>query len=291
MKPTQITPTVDQIKEQVNAEWTDPVTVSTFRKWHAKSVVQTHEATDALVQLADVADGLSVLDIASGTGEPAITLAKAVGPKGRVIATDLAQGMLEVAQENAHRAGVTNLSFQQADGHCLPFPDEAFDRVTCRFGVMYFADVGEALREIRRVLRRGGLLAVTAWGPMEENTLAVSAMVPFLKRVSVPPSAPGSPNPFKFASPGSLSTELKNAGFERIAEHARTIDCSWPGPPEELWECFSEIANPLLGPIMDSMTPEDRQFATNEVIEAYGRCYNGQRVKATVGIVLATGMR
>jgi SAM-dependent methyltransferase len=186
---------------------------------------------------------------------------------------------------------VTNVALEQADAHSLPFPDEAFDRVTCRFGVMYFADVGEALREIRRVLRRGGLLAVTAWGPMEENTLAVSALEPFIKRVGVPPSAPGAPNPFRFASPGSLSTELKNAGFERVVEQSRTIDCSWPGPPEELWECFSEIANPLLSPIMDSMTPDDRQFAINEVIEAYRRSHNGQRVHATVGIVLAAGMR
>jgi SAM-dependent methyltransferase len=201
MNRTQITPTVDWIKDQLKAEWTDPVTVSTFGKWHAKSVVQTQEATDALVQVADLADGLSVLDIASGTGEPAITLAKAVGPNGHAMGTDLARGMLDVAEENAQSARVTNVSFEQADAHSLPFQDEAFERVTCRFGVMYFADVGEALREIRRVLRRGGVLAVTAWGPIEENTLVVSAMGPFLGRVSVPPSAAGAPNPFRLHHP------------------------------------------------------------------------------------------
>jgi ubiquinone/menaquinone biosynthesis C-methylase UbiE len=88
------------------------------------------EATDALVQVADLADGLSVLDIASGTGEPAITLAKAVGPNGHVMATDLTRGMLGVAEENARCAAVTNVAFEQADAHSLPFPDEAFDRFT-----------------------------------------------------------------------------------------------------------------------------------------------------------------
>ena len=78
------------------------------------------------------------------------------------MATDLGPGMLGAAEENARTAGVTNISFQQADAHSLPLPDETFDRVTCRFGVMYFAEIGQALREIRRVLRRRGLL-LTAW--------------------------------------------------------------------------------------------------------------------------------
>lgn len=231
MNPIRIMPTVDPMKGRVHAEWTDPVTVSTWRKWHPKSVVQTREATETLVRLALVAAGLNVLDIASGTGEPAIPLAKAVGPSGHVFATDLSRGMLDVAAENAHRAELANLLFHRADAHSLPFPDETFDRVTCRFGLMYFADLGQALSEVRRVLRRGGLMAVTAWGPVEENTLAISAMGPFLKRVSVPPPVPGSLNPFRFAMRGTLSQELKNGGFEQVTEESHTIDCSWPGPP------------------------------------------------------------
>lgn len=119
-------------------------------KWHSKFIAQTREATEALVQIARIAQGLSVLDIASGTGEPAITLAEAVGPGGHVVATDLARGMLEVAEENAHTAGVTNISFQQADAHSLPFADVTFDRITCRFGAMYFVDVSQTLSEMRR---------------------------------------------------------------------------------------------------------------------------------------------
>jgi len=124
-----------------------------------------------------------------------------------------------------------------------------------------------------------GLLAMAAWGPMEQSTLAVSAMGPFLRRVNVPPPDPGSPNPFKFATRGSLSKELEKAGFDRVVEQSRIIDCSWPGPPEELWDCFREIASPLLSPIIDSMSPEDQQLAINEVIEDYRGCYDGQRVK------------
>jgi ubiquinone/menaquinone biosynthesis C-methylase UbiE len=146
-------------------------------------IVQTREATDALIEVARILPGLIILAIASGTVEPAFTLAKAVGPDGRVIATDLAPDMLAAAEENARGDGLANLS-SQADAHALPFPDESFDRVTCRFGVMYFAEVGQALGEIRRVLRPGGLIALAAWGPVEQNILAMCTMGPLLKRAN-----------------------------------------------------------------------------------------------------------
>ena len=82
MNPSHITPTIDQIKEQVHSEWINPGTVATWQKWHAKSAIQTREATDALMQIARLTHGLSILDLASGTDEPAIKLAKSVGPDG-----------------------------------------------------------------------------------------------------------------------------------------------------------------------------------------------------------------
>jgi SAM-dependent methyltransferase len=283
-------PNAEQFKEQIRAEWTDSATVSAWRKWHSKSVVHTREATDAIVRVAHVAHGLSILDLASGTGEPALTLASAVGPEGHVVATDLGAGMLALAEENAQRAGLTNLTFQEADAHVLPFGDETFDRVTCRFGVMYFADVGQALREIRRVLKAGGLVALAAWGPVEQNPISLAALGPFLKRTNIPPPPPGAPHPFRFASPGSLAQELERAGFARVEEHLRTINAAWPGPPEEFWEHFRDIAV-AFQPIMDSLTPDQRQEAISEVIEGFAHYYDGQSVNAPVVIVLATGVR
>jgi len=287
---TPKTPTTEQFKEQIRAEWTDSATISTWRKWHSKFVVLTREATDAIVQAAHVAPGLRILDLASGTGEPALTLARAAGPEGHVTATDLGAGMLSLAQEHARHAALTNLTFQEADAHALPFPDETFDRVTCRFGVMYFVEVAQALREIRRVLKSGGLVAFTAWGPLEQNPITLSAMGPFLRRTSIPPPPPGSPHPFRFALQGSLSQELERAGFERVEEQYCTINCAWPGTPEDLWEHFREIAVPLR-PIMDSLAPDQRQQAVSEAIEAFGRFYDGRRVNAPAVIVLATGVR
>ena len=141
MNPKSPTGTTEEVKQRVYSDWRDEATVASWRKWHPKMIVQTREATDALIEVARILPGLIILAIASGTVEPAFTLAKAVGPDGRVIATDLAPDMLAAAEENARGDGLANLS-SQADAHALPFPDESFDRVTCRFGVMYFAEVG-----------------------------------------------------------------------------------------------------------------------------------------------------
>src|SRR5439155_5325472 len=114
--------------------------------------------------------GLDVLDLASGTGEPALTLAPLVLPGGTVTATDLLPEILAVAEEQAAQQGRANLRCGVADAGDLPFADASFDRVTCRFGVMFFPDVPRALREVCRVLRPGGRAAFTAWGPAAEQT-------------------------------------------------------------------------------------------------------------------------
>ena len=224
-----------RFKEQIRAEWTEEATVVAWRRWHPQLAIAGRGATGAIVEAARVKPGMRVLDLASGTGEPALTLARAVGPAGHVTATDLGPGMLKAAEENAKQAGLTNLTFREADAHQLPFPDESFDRVTCRFGVYYFADVGQALREIRRVLRPGGLAALTALGPLERNPLSLSFLEPFLKRVVVPPPPPGAPHPFKFAEQGSLARELERAGFRQVEEEFRTMVDAFHENGIEVW--------------------------------------------------------
>ena len=103
--------------------------------------------------------GMKVLDLAAGTGEPAISLASRVAPGGKVTALDLSAELLEIASGRARERKLTNLVIQQADAHELPFPDNIFDLVTSRFGVMFFET--KALHEARRVLKPGAPLVIT----------------------------------------------------------------------------------------------------------------------------------
>jgi ubiquinone/menaquinone biosynthesis C-methylase UbiE len=283
-------PSTEQFKERVVQEWTDSNTIAAWSKWHSKIAVASAEAKEAIVRSAQVEPGMQVLDIASGTGEPALTLAELVGSEGHVTATDLGSGMIAVAKENAEKAGLTNMTFLQADAHQLPFSDRSFDRATCRFGVMFFADLPQALGEIHRVLKPSGRVAFTAWGPLEKNPYFLTTLAPFLKRVEVPPPPSGAPQPFRFAEPGTLAAELQRAGFQEVQEETRTISLNWPGPPEEVWEHIRDVAVPF-HPIIYGLEPEARTQAIGEVVEGYRQHYDGQKVNLPAVIVIASGMR
>ena len=127
MSTPEVTKT-ERLKEQVRQDWTR--NAPSWRKGKAQHEEQTRAATEAITKAAQIKLGMQVLDLASGTGEPALTLAEAVGPDGHVTATDLVPEMLAVAEESARQRGLTNITFRQVDAEALPFPDRSFDVVT-----------------------------------------------------------------------------------------------------------------------------------------------------------------
>lgn len=276
-------------EKKVKAEWMDEVTARAWRKWHDKSVRLWEDFTAATLEAAQLQPGQRVLDLAGGTGDPALAVAGRVGPAGHVVITDIAPQMLEIARDNARSAGVTHVSFEVVDAHTLPYPDASFDRVTCRLGVMFFWDCNRALREIRRVLKPGGVAAFIAWGPVEQNDYMRTAMGPFKRRKPPPPAPPGSPTPYRFGQPGSLSAELRAAGFSAVQEESRTVRMPWPGPPEELWTRLHEVSAPMR-PYFDSFPPDEKAEAIKEAIAGLTKFYNGREVitQATIVVVSAT---
>jgi ubiquinone/menaquinone biosynthesis C-methylase UbiE len=145
-----------EYQELVEAEWTDPTTIDAWQRWSAKQLAQYRDAAALLLEAAGVRPGCDVLDLASGTGDPATAIAETVGPSGRVTATDLSAEMVAVCAANLRGQGFTNAEVFQADVQSLPFPDGRFDCVTSKLGAMYFVDLPRALAEIRRVLKPGG---------------------------------------------------------------------------------------------------------------------------------------
>src|SRR5712692_2259337 len=155
-------------QENSGPQWGASYRLIASEKWKAKSAAMGRAVTEALVECAAPKPGMKVLDLASGTGEPAITLASRVGPEGHVTALDFSPELLEIAAQRARERGLTNFSSRQADAHHLPFPDRSFDLATSRFGVMFFADCGTALRELHRVLKPGARACFVTWGPFEQ---------------------------------------------------------------------------------------------------------------------------
>src|SRR5215211_5997139 len=117
------------------------------------------------VERLGLTPGQRVLDVCCGSGASAVPAARLVGPGGSVIGVDLAQNLLELARSKAEQHGLGNVDFQSGDMTRLPFEDESFDVVVCVFGVFFVPDMESALRELKRVLRTEGKLAITTWGP------------------------------------------------------------------------------------------------------------------------------
>ncbi len=218
---------VERIKEQTRRDWSGGA--AAWRKWNPQFVVLSRAATAAIIQAAGVTAGMQVLDLASGTGEPALSLAEAVGAQGHVTATDLALEMLLITEEYARQRGLTNLTCKPADAEALPFPDQSFDVVTCRFGVMFFPNPGQAFHEIRRVLKPGGRATFVAWGALDQNPYFTTTVGVFMRHVQLPPPPLDTPTPFTFARTGTLSAALQEAGFTQVAGRDPQHSLEFPG--------------------------------------------------------------
>ncbi|HEY6891583.1 MAG TPA: methyltransferase domain-containing protein, partial [Solirubrobacter sp.] len=119
----------------------------------------------ATVSRLNLAPGLTVLDLCCGSGASAIPAAHTVGPAGSVIGIDVAAPLLEAARARAEREGLRNVEFRLADARVSGFPDGSFDAVVCVFGVFFVADMEAFVAEMWRLVRPGGTLAITTWGP------------------------------------------------------------------------------------------------------------------------------
>jgi SAM-dependent methyltransferase len=245
--------------------------------------------TQSLVEYARPTAGMAALDLASGTGEPAISLAALVGPTGQVTALDLSAELLEIAAGRAQSRGLTNFSIQKADAHSLPFPDDNFDLVTSRFGVMFFRDVELALREVRRVLRPSARVCLLAWGPFEQPYWQ-SMMGVVHRHVGGPLLPPGGPDPFRFSESGSLSAVLRSAGFGEVEEQTKTIPWTWPGSVEEVWDQMQAVAVPFR-PMLERVPADQWPRIHGEIHRSVAQYSDGESVAFGAAVVLASGRK
>ncbi|WP_336081916.1 class I SAM-dependent methyltransferase [Thalassospira sp. CH_XMU1448-2] len=160
---------------------------------------------------------LDVLDLASGVGEPAFSFARALGDAGgHVTASDIVPEMCDGLSARAVEEGITNISVIPADMEKLPFSDQSFDVVSCRFGVMFCTDPDQALCEAHRVLRSGGRAVYMVWAPMVDNPL-FAAMDAVLGNILGVGFESAGLDPFAFGHPDKSMMRLEDAGFTDIA--------------------------------------------------------------------------
>ncbi len=270
------------------SDWDHFGRANAARQWRKQSAAMGRNVTELIVQAADAARGMRILDVACGTGEPTISLARLLDGTGQVLGVDISSEALKVGRERVAAQGLTNVQFQLADVHELPFPDNTFDRVTSRLGVMFFADLPRAAAEMRRVLKLQGKIALVAWGPKEQPYF--ETMAGTVLRNSAGASVPASAQKmFAFGNAGALARVLNDAGFRSIDEAFQTVPWTWPGSPEDVWAYFQEVAVPFR-PLLDSIPRNRRAEVDAAVLREIASYYDGTEIKftATVNVTSAT---
>jgi ubiquinone/menaquinone biosynthesis C-methylase UbiE len=225
--------------------------------------------TQALIEDAEIITRQVVLDVATGPGEPALSLAKLVGPEGKVIGVDAAPEMVEAARREANRRGFQNAKFDVALADDLPFPENTFDAVVSRFGVMFFPSPIDCVREMLRVLKPGCRVAMAVWHFAERNPFHYSVSQVVQRYVDAPTPDPDSPDAFRFAAPGKLLTILSNAGVSATTERLLRFTIRAPMSAEDFWTLRSEMSEKLRTKLA-TLSKEKMAELKREALEALG---------------------
>jgi len=201
--------------------------------------------THALVEDGQIGSQHAVLDIATGPGEPALSVAALVGPEGKIFGIDPIPEMVAAARRAADRLGLKNAQFDVAFADHLPFPADTFDAVVSRFGVMFFPSPIDAMREILRVLKPGRKLALAVWRFAERNPFHCSLSRVIDRFVDSPPPAPDALDAFRFATPGKLREILNEAGAIAPSERLLQFTIQAPISVEDFWALRLEMSDKL----------------------------------------------
>ncbi len=196
-------------------------------------VPELRACSERCLDLAQLRPGERVLDVATGTGVAAFMAAERVGAGGEVVATDLAQKMVDATRAEAERLGMSQMTFERVDAEDLAFPDGSFDAALCVLGLMYPADPQRAIDQMFRVLRSGGRAAVSVWG--RRDRCGWNAVFPIIDaRVN----SDVCPLFFSLGNPGALKFAFERAGFVELVEERIDRALIWQSDEAALGAIF-----------------------------------------------------
>ncbi|MGW5686719.1 class I SAM-dependent methyltransferase [Nonomuraea sp. NPDC003754] len=192
-----------------------------WRRWQNVFERGAASVSTALVRLGGLRPGQSVLDVGTGLGEPALTAAGVVGPRGRVLGIDVSPAMISAARARA--AHLPFAEFVVGEVTTAALAPGAFDAVLSRWGLMFAADRAATLRALAGLLRPGGVLAAATWAPPPAVPMISLAFRVIAERLALAPPPPGLPGPFSMADPKAVAAELAEAGFTEVTVTERKV--------------------------------------------------------------------
>jgi SAM-dependent methyltransferase len=217
----------------------------------------TGRVNEWLVEKANPQPGQTILDVAAGTGDLGFLVAERVGGEGRVISADFAPEMVDVARRNGEGRGLTNVEYRVLDAERMDLDDDSVDGVVCRWGYMFMADPAAALKETRRVLRRGGPLAFAVWMTPDRNPWSARPGLTLVQRGHMPAPEPGAPGIFALGDPGRIRELVTGAGLAEPDLEEITFDFLY-ADFDDLWDALVRLGGPL-ATVVKALPDEERQ--------------------------------
>jgi SAM-dependent methyltransferase len=220
----------EMFKQTTRAQWESAA--DAWNRWGPFIGRWLGPATGRMLDMAAIGPGSTVLDVAAGAGEQSIAAARRAGPRGRVLATDISPGILAYAGRAAAGAGVS-VQTRELDGerhHILP--ENSFDAVISRVGLIYFPDQQAALAGLRHCLKPGGRISVVVYSTPERNAFFSLPVGIIRRRAKLPPPLPGQPGPFSLGGEGVLAAALERAGFRHVRVEAVDSPVELPSAAE-----------------------------------------------------------
>ena len=238
---------------------------------------------------AGVEPGIRLLDVACGTGLVTLPAARLAGSNGRVVAIDLAPDMISSVTRRARRENLETVEAHEMDAEDMQFDDGSFDAVTCACGLMFVPDAPRALREIRRVLRPGGRIAVAVWDEPGKSSFLTLAGRAAAATLPPAPPAPGAPGGFRFSGPGELVGLLREAGFAGVAVESLPLPIECVSTAEYI-EIITDMSAGMKARL-SALPPGDRARFRTQVDEAARQYQYDGRLRLVATAVCAAGTR
>ncbi len=239
--------------------------------------------------MAGVVEGRRVLDVAAGAGDQTMLIAEAVGVKGHVLATDISSNILEFARENARRAGLKNIETRVLDGEDLKLPDDSFDAVVSRLGVMVFPHQEKAVAGFHRVLKKGGRLGLIVFSIPENNLFFSGPLSIVRRRAGLPNPLSGQPGIFSLGSPGVMDNLLIKSGFRDVQVRRQLAPLRMSSADECVRFMRESFGN--LHQMMSRLSEKEKAATWDEIRSEMGQFETVGRFTGPCELVVASGAK